>query len=375
TGRMRVQFPELPGGLAPQALLESDRLEVMLSRSDARENRALGRLVRLAQRELERLVDRQLAQARPQPGLRRIADWFGTQLRQSILLRSALGSAVGLCVALGLAWLLWGDGVARHPSDPLPGEPPGARAIAGGDTLPAVRPYRDLGTRYRGPRVDVLTPGSAEPIDLEYEPAALDLHFASMRFAELAADGSPVGERMQGVLDPYVGVPCSDGCVDVALSVQLDRAPMRLPVPSGHRVVDDSVTLDGEPLPVLRSATGHPVVRVATPGTGVLRYRTVAAPDGEARVPPRGRVDLPDDLRSTSRRLQTRPVQERVDLLTRTVQGLVRYDRTPEVAESHVEAARRGAGFLERTLQIGAGDCDIQNGLLVALLHEAGVPA
>ena len=64
---MRVQFPELPGGLAPQALLESPDLEVMLSRSDARDTRALGRLVRLAQRELERLIERQLAAARPLP--------------------------------------------------------------------------------------------------------------------------------------------------------------------------------------------------------------------------------------------------------------------------------------------------------------------
>src|SRR5690606_16447656 len=34
TARIRVQFPELPAGLAPQALLESDALEVLLSRSD-----------------------------------------------------------------------------------------------------------------------------------------------------------------------------------------------------------------------------------------------------------------------------------------------------------------------------------------------------
>jgi hypothetical protein len=41
TGRSRVQFAELPGRLAPQALLESDALELLLSRSDARENKAL----------------------------------------------------------------------------------------------------------------------------------------------------------------------------------------------------------------------------------------------------------------------------------------------------------------------------------------------
>ena len=88
TSRMRVQFPELPGGLAPQALLESDELVLMLSRSDARDNRALRRLVRLAQRELERLIDRQLAQARPMSWWRRAWELIAARLRASLLWRT-----------------------------------------------------------------------------------------------------------------------------------------------------------------------------------------------------------------------------------------------------------------------------------------------
>ena len=41
----------------------------------------------------------------------------------------------------------------------------------------------------------------------------------------------------------------------------------------------------------------------------------------------------------------------------------------------HQEAAARGEPFLERTLAIGAGDCDVQNAVLLRLLHEVGVPA
>ena len=111
TARIRVQFPELPAGLAPQALLESDALEVLLSRSDARDGRALARLVKLAQRELERLVERQLAFARPSPWYQRAFERARSRLRESLAWRTATGSAVGAFAALVLSlWLLGGPG-------------------------------------------------------------------------------------------------------------------------------------------------------------------------------------------------------------------------------------------------------------------------
>ena len=41
----------------------------------------------------------------------------------------------------------------------------------------------------------------------------------------------------------------------------------------------------------------------------------------------------------------------------------------------HQAALARHEGFIQRTLSIGAGDCDVQNGLLTALAQAAGVPA
>ena len=49
TDRSRVAFPEIPGGMAPQAILECPELELLLSRGDARDDRKLRKLVRLAQ--------------------------------------------------------------------------------------------------------------------------------------------------------------------------------------------------------------------------------------------------------------------------------------------------------------------------------------
>jgi hypothetical protein len=53
----------------------------------------------------------------------------------------------------------------------------------------------------------------------------------------------------------------------------------------------------------------------------------------------------------------------------------VAYDTSDATARRHREAIARGQGFLARTLAIGAGDCDVQNGLLAALMQAAGVPA
>jgi len=103
TGRTRVHFPELSGGRAPQALLDSNALDVMLARRDARETRALRRLVRLASRELRLLVERQLSFSRPMPLWRRVLDWIARGLRQSLALRTAAAAACHLPLDLGRA--------------------------------------------------------------------------------------------------------------------------------------------------------------------------------------------------------------------------------------------------------------------------------
>src|SRR5690606_8961495 len=173
TARMRVRFPELPGGLAPQALLESDKLELMLSRSDARDTRALAKLVRLGQQELERLIERQLSHTRPLPWYHRWWVAGKARLRDSVLVRAGVGTMTGLVLALAIGWGLWGR---PHTATPRPSTPAPSAAIDDSGAPPP-RAYRDLGARYRGPKVDVLSPGSAEPIPLTYTPGHDRLYF------------------------------------------------------------------------------------------------------------------------------------------------------------------------------------------------------
>jgi hypothetical protein len=374
TSRMRVLFPELPGGLAPQALLESDKLELLLSRSDARDNRALQKLVRLAQRELERLVERQLAHARPQPWWRAAFDAVRALFRRSVVWRSVAGAVVGAGLALAISWALWGIGADEvEAAESIVVAPDSGSAETG--AIPGPRPYRDLGHRYRGPKVDVLSPASAEPIDLAYSPPDARLHLAALTFARLAPDGAPIHDAIVESTQRYAGTACDDGCVEITLPLSTEGDPTRLPVPTGHRVVADSARMGDTPVQVAASSEGEAVLVVEGPVTGTLRYRTAPAPDPTLAEPPRQHVKLPPDLARLSTRLTAMPVAQRVEMLVAAVRRAVRYDRSPELALQHTEAAAQNIGFIDRTLSLGAGDCDVQNGLLVALMRASGVPA
>jgi transglutaminase-like putative cysteine protease len=374
TSRMRVLFPELPGGLAPQALLESDKLELLLSRSDARDNRALQKLVRLAQRELERLVERQLAHARPQPWWREAFDAVRALFRRSVVWRSVAGAVVGAGLALAISWGLWGFGGEEVETTEIAVGLPELGATEG-TAIAGPRPYRDLGQRYRGPKVDVLSPASAEPIDLAYSPPDGRLHLAALTFARLASDGAPMHDAIVETTERYVGTVCDDGCIEITLPMSTDGAPTRLPVPTGHRVVTDSARMDDVPATVRASTDGEAVLVVDGAVTGTLRYRTAPSPDPTLATAPNDRVRLPVDLARLSSRIAALTVAQRVEMLVSAVRRAVRYDRSPELALSHTEAAAANIGFIDRTLALGAGDCDVQNGLLVALMRASGVPA
>lgn len=371
TSRMRVQFPELPGGLAPVALLESDQLEVMLSRSDARDNRALAKLVKLAQQELERLIEHQLSHSRPIPFYRKAWEWTAERLRESLALRTLIGSAIGAGLAGIAAWLLWGMTPEPKPTVTV-ATPPAPSEVAVGV---APRAYQDLGARYRGPKVDVLTPGSAEPVSMRYTPATQRLHFASLRFSELGPDGSPVLTPIAGAAADYIGVSCDRDCVDVSVPVQGSPDPIRIAVPTGHRVVEGSVRTDGRPVSLMATEAGHPSIVIPAGQISNLQYRTVRAPDPTPRARLATSTALPRQLVNRARSLTGQQIDDRVDALLDVVQDRVRYDRTPHIATRHQAAIQSGHGFIARTLDIGAGDCDVQNGLLVALLHAAGVEA
>lgn len=374
TGRSRVQFTELPGRLAPQALLESDALELLLSRSDARENKALRKLMRLAERELARLIARQLDAVRPLAWWRRLWLDLRMRLRDSLAWRTAIAAGLGAAVALAIAWGMWGDHVfARLRGD--------LAFLTGGDAVSVavasdMSPrYTDLGRLYRGPQVDVLS-GSGVPIELTYEPATESHYFAALILERLDPAGQALANE-PGALEPYAPPPANAcrrvACTTVTLVVDSPAGLLRLPVPTGHRIDASSLQLGEQRPTVMATSADEPALLLTAATRGTLRYTTVPAPPRHASAQPRPSGLLPDDLRRTARKWRGRPARERVQAALTLTRARVAYSNAPEVALRHQEL--QGQGVIARTLAIGAGDCDMQNALLVALLQEAGVPA
>ncbi len=366
TNHSRVRFPELPDGLAPQALLESDDLELLLSRSDARDTRALRRLVHLGQDELRHLVERQLAALRPPSMGERVAGLLRRLGGESTWWRALIGATTGAFLAVLIARLLW-------PT------PTGGELASGAGGGPRIH-YGDLGKRYHGPQVNDLDPSAAEPIGLRFTPADQRPYFAALIVDRVGGSADP-GQPLSPELYPrYV---CRTDCLRVDLPIAEQPGELlRIPVPSGHLLEVDSLRYvglnqDRFPREVGASLSGEAVLRLDAdaPGglRGVLRYRTGPGP---ATVIPARELDLlPEDLRAEAAALRTLPPAERVDRAIDLVRSRVSYQINPSVAALHDRALAAGTDFVTRTLEIGAGDCDVQNGLLVAVLQVADVDA
>jgi hypothetical protein len=84
---------------------------------------------------------------------------------------------------------------------------------------------------------------------------------------------------------------------------------------------------------------------------------------------------LPDVVTRRADRLLALPVAQRVAEAEDSVRSWIAYDRSPVVASRHDDAAAAGMPVFERALAVGAGDCDVQNALLAAILDRAGVPS
>lgn len=341
-------------GLAPRVLLDSDRIELLLARGDARDTRELHRLVEAAQRELERLVRGQLDRWAPRPWPLRLLD----RLPRPRLRGGWRAAATGLAAVAAVVAV----GISLSP-----------RRGPGGSSAPtpvaAPVPYEDLARVYGGPTVEGL--GSSPAVDLTYRPAGTTLLIAALVLDGLEADGRP--RSREGALAPYPQHPCADGCVELEVGFAAPSRWLRLPVPTGHRLEASSVTVDGSPVRTWATASGEALAELPAPGTGTVRYRTGPGPAWPARRG--GWPALPPSLARAATDLRRLAPAERVQAALGLVRSQVRYDATAAVAARHREAARLGLGFVQRTLVVGAGDCDVQNGLLAAILDAAGVGA
>lgn len=361
SGASRVLFPESEG-LVPQALLDGDALAPLLARSDVKDDPALRRLLRVAEAELARLVDRQLALARPEPRGRRAA------------LATAVLGILGLAAVLGRV-----ASPARAPDAPgpvRPAAPPAVDLLAGpvaGTRVSApvrlrIEPFRDPGAGYAGPQASPVDAEPRVPI-LRYTPSSARPLLAVVRMED-ARRPPPALEAV----GPYAGAPCAGGCLELELLVEGEAGPVRLPRATGHVLDGSSVRVDGRPARLARSALGEPLLVLATPGRVRVRYRSGPGPEedsGAVRPPP----EDPVVLHATAALLRQAPADERADAGAAWVRDAVRYSTTAGVVDRHRAAAAAGEDVIARALRLGAGDCDVQGAVLATLLQHAGLRA
>jgi transglutaminase-like putative cysteine protease len=363
----RPVIPATPDGLAPQVIIDSRELSVLMARGDVREDRALQRLVAVGHRELKRLVRAELdcharlslpARLAERVGEAWSASWIPKITAIGIVMMTVLGGA-------SLALRPWFNGrgkVVAAASEPGLLELPQPDNVA----------YRDLKSRYGGPGADALR-GHERAVELRYRPVGQHLYFAALLVTGLDEAGIPV-EDAENRTQPYAGAPCIDGCVEVEIEIDAYGGLLRLPIAAGHVIDPDSVFLDGQQLNVEKTVAGEPVVRLERRRTGLLRYLSAPGIEGEIDI----QTDwpaLPPEVQGLALALDELPVDARSQTAAGFVRRNVIYDRSSEIVERHREAASAGESLFQRTMDIGAGDCDIQNAMVVAMLNRAGVRA
>lgn len=349
SGRSR-QLDPLLEGLAPQVILDGEELNLVRSRSDARDDRALRRAVELSRKELARLIERQLAFSRPTPLWKRA-------------LRPMLAVAATMAFLGGGGWLL-SSFVRRAPPKVVAyGAPPAPAPPARGPNAPV--PYRDPSTSYRGPRTDAL-PQRAAITDLDYTPASKKLHLASLH---LQSPDDPARLQYGDVRSRYPLQECRSDCVRIGLTVDAQRGWLRVPVPSGHVLDAKTLTVNGHEQAVQRTPQGEPTFWVSSDRELALTYRTgPGVPVIDAAEP---QVDsVPASVPDVSKL----PPAMAARVLRDWVVDHIDYTNDPAVG-SLGRGVTGGGDFIARTLAVGGGDCDVQNMVLAMLLQHAGVPA
>lgn len=367
TGRAGpAALPPTGEGLSPCALIDSRRLSVLMARGDAREDRALRRLVAVGHRELRSLVRSELNRhTRPNLVVRA---WY--RLRDSWSASRALRVSIA-AVALVLVMAAAFAGLSGRIG---PVEGPGPvreTAVRQAEPLP-LQPYSGLEQRYRGPDTDALGSPSSKP-DIRYRPESSSVLLGALVISGLGADGAPIFD--DAAIDrPYAGLSCLDDCLEVELGIRPSNTLLPLPLVAGHVVDPDSVRLGDQALEVRATADGRPAILLDANSTGRLSYRSSP---GEAAPgwAPGNWPDLPPEIRRFAADISRLPTSQRAQVAAEWVRHRVHYDISDTVFTRNREARLREPNFFARTLEVGAGDCDVQNTMVAAILDATGVPA
>ena len=390
-------------GLAPVLLINSDALEVVLSRQQPIEGPELKRLVRLGQKQVQRLSRAVIDGAFPRPWSERLRDLWEWGLRQArnpwvLLLLGTWVLTASLVYDGAQRWSREvpnsvptasvkpnpkpapNRGFALNPSQGAVPAPSAVLEIppSGGSEV-----YSNL-RGYRGPRPDVLE-GPQRSWDLRYSGGPQKILFKALTLDRYDAQQGWVRAEAPWVL--HSGYRCpSKECVQVILGrAWIGKQPLILPLPTGFGLEPHSVELGSPdqdawsrlgPQRVLSNRWGE--VALHLPGVEEMRSLRYRVGPQRSPRPTVGKLKefegerWPVRLRARLRRFGNLPPGRRARAVSRWVSELLRYDLSPETALAFEQS--KGTWF-EKVVQSRGADCDVKNGLNVLALHELGIPA
>ncbi len=398
-------------GVAPVYRINGNQLEVVLSRQTVVRDRALREVLRVARSRFEELVAGTIDGAVTSTwwrrslrrlgavghGLQRLPRWLRLAMAAMGLLLA--GSAAGLLAA---AWqqpappkkAATGPVAARAapaPIAPVAAAAPRSAAVARPNRPSVPRAAIDRPGGWRRVRTStVLEDTRPDRWNIQYRPTGPLLFRRRLLERYLPGLGWQASEERGPWRDP-AGKATRDGAqvVTVELGVAGEGWYL-LPVPSGYVVQGDSAVLGGRRL--LDGVPGRGrrlglqlnpagLLRVRLPaGTGDrLSYRLI--PDRQLTPELRRRLLRPIDARlpaELEKWLALRwglSAERRVEQAVAWVQRRMVYDRSPAVGVAYARRLRPEGSWVASVLGIGAGDCDVINGLLVVLLRRLQVPA
>jgi len=363
--RRRRRNSSTPEGLVPRVILDSRRLQVLMARGDARTDRELRSLVAIGRRGVRHLVRSQLDRG---AGL----GWFrraGMRCLEVVTARWARRFAAGLVLVAALAagtWWLAGMGQGRK----IGLGPRRTETIAPILLRPGAILQAGAVDRYQGPAVDGLEALPAS-IPLRYLPSDVEPLLSVFRVNNLTNDGRVVPPAPSTGPRPYLGAVCSVSCLDIALDLDGMSGGVRLPVPTGHLLDPASLRLEGGSGVLWAAPDGGPLLVLDTLG-GRVRYRTGAGFESQP-VTSGSWPSLPKVADEVALRLRPLEVDEAARVAREWVRQQVVYDSSERTVDRHRAATREELPFAERCLAVGAGDCDVQNALLAAILARAEI--
>ncbi len=379
-----------PEGLAPVYVLNGNNLSVTLDRRAVVDNRALARVRRIARRRMRELVGRYLDSLSPRPFRERMKDWLIGAFEDLRLGGRLIPIAGTLIIILVLALALCGYWFTRSKGvDPVSvATEASSTAPASGDSPEAVLvPHSNAastlgaGNGFAGPMVEPLYEGSR--LLLEYSPPK-DTFFKIATAESLdAGRGITAGPPVPVKLAP--SYRCAAGCYDVETNVNAGPGIVAIPVPTGHRVEPNSVSLDGKRIgPLMVTGKGEPVLSLSSLVEGKLRYRT--GPGTEPLDPSRwndllhipSRMRLPTAYSAITTNAAAKiDAERRVEMITRFVQPTIAYDRSTITAQAYRKflGTSPKTGWIEFVTTLSRGDCDVKNTLAIVMLRRAGVPS